>query len=123
MYALLAAFLFLVSLGSSTIMFRIRMFRKWGGTIHCMLLATYMIQCIYNDIHNTLCVYIYDITLFQYIHNAYIYNIYILYIYIYTSMYTYVQYFVELSRIGYDWFQENIGHFTIFDEWKTEGFP
>ena len=38
-------------------------------------------------------------------------------------MYTYVQYFVELSRIGYDWFQENIGHFTIFDEWKTEGFP
>ena len=49
--------------------------------------------------------------------------IYIIHIYIYTSMYTYVQYFVELSRIGYDWFQENIGHFTIFDEWKTEGFP
>ena len=91
MYALLAAFLFLVSLGSSTIMFHIRMFRKWGGTIHCMLLAKYIIQCIYNDIHNTLCIYIY---IWYYTISIYTQCIYLQYIHIYIYIYIYIHIYI-----------------------------
>jgi hypothetical protein len=57
--------------------------------------------------------YIYMYIIYMILHYFNIYTTHIFTIYIYTSMYTYVQHFVELSWIGYDWFEENIGQSHI----------